>query len=98
MPGSLCVEIFILIARYSANYRPFLQESTFFFSESLTVVLWGYLSDRYGRRPVLLGGPLGLSLAMIVFGMSTTFWPLVLMRTLQGIFNGNIGMPILVQI
>ncbi|KAF9480008.1 major facilitator superfamily multidrug-resistance, DHA1 sub-family [Pholiota conissans] len=66
-------------------------ESTFFFSEALTVVQWGYLSDRYGRRPILLCGPLGLAFAMLFFGMSTTFWPLVAMRTLQGIFNGNIG-------
>lgn len=92
MLGSLCVENFI--RDNALNIDPFPQESTFFFSESLTVVLWGHLSDRYGRRPVLLGGPLGLSLAMIVFGMSTTFWPLVLMRTLQGIFNGNIGMSV----
>lgn len=36
-------------------------------------------------------GPLGLSFSMLMFGMSTTFWPLVFMRTLQGAFNGNIG-------
>ncbi|KAF8969120.1 major facilitator superfamily multidrug-resistance, DHA1 sub-family [Flammula alnicola] len=66
-------------------------ESTFFFAESLTVVQWGYLSDRYGRRPVLLFGPLGLAFAMLMFGMETTFWPLVVSRSLQGVFNGNIG-------
>ncbi|KAF9048748.1 major facilitator superfamily multidrug-resistance, DHA1 sub-family [Panaeolus papilionaceus] len=66
-------------------------ESAFFFAESATVVQWGYLADRVGRRPVLLLGPLGLTLSMIFFGMSTTFWPLVIFRCLQGIFNGNIG-------
>lgn len=36
-------------------------------------------------------GPLGLSLVMICFGFSTTFWQLVLFRGLQGTFNGGIG-------
>ena len=39
-------------------------ESTFFLVECLTVVQWGYLSDRYSRRPVLLIGPLGLSYSL----------------------------------
>ena len=51
----------------------------------------GHLSDQYGRRPVLLLGPLGLTIAMFSFGMSTTFWPLVISRCFQGVFNGNIG-------
>jgi MFS family permease len=67
------------------------QESAFFFAEALTVVQWGYMSDHYGRRPILLCGPLGLAFATLFFGMASKFWPLVAMRTLQGVFNGNIG-------
>ena len=48
-------------------------------------------SDRFGRRPILILGPLGLTVAIIAFGMSTQFWPLVLFRCLQGTFDGNIG-------
>ncbi|KAF9007549.1 major facilitator superfamily multidrug-resistance, DHA1 sub-family [Cyathus striatus] len=66
-------------------------ESAFFFAEALTVFQWGWLSDRFGRRPILLLGPLGLSLAMLGFGLSGTFWPIVMYRCLQGVFNGNIG-------
>ncbi|PPQ68704.1 hypothetical protein CVT25_012105 [Psilocybe cyanescens] len=66
-------------------------ESAFFLAECLCVVQWGYLSDRYGRRPILLCAPIGLAASMLIFGMSTTFWPLVISRCLQGIFNGNIG-------
>ncbi|CAA7266822.1 unnamed protein product [Cyclocybe aegerita] len=66
-------------------------ESTFFFAECLTVVQWGYLADRFGRRPILMLGPLGLAIGMLLFGLSTTFWPLVFSRALQGVFNGNIG-------
>ncbi|KAF9009604.1 major facilitator superfamily multidrug-resistance, DHA1 sub-family [Cyathus striatus] len=66
-------------------------ESIFFLAEALTVFHWGRLSDYYGRRPILLIGPVGLAIAMFGFGLSSTFWPLVLFRCLQGMFNGNIG-------
>ncbi|KAF9259197.1 MFS general substrate transporter [Marasmius fiardii PR-910] len=66
-------------------------ESLFFLAESLTVTLWGRASDLYGRRPILLIGPLGLTFAMVGFGLSKTFWSLVFFRCAQGMFNGNIG-------
>ncbi|KAJ7105708.1 major facilitator superfamily multidrug-resistance, DHA1 sub-family [Mycena epipterygia] len=66
-------------------------ESVFFLAECLTVVYFGRASDRYGRRPVLLFGPLGLALSMVGFGLSKRFWSLVVFRCLQGAFNGNIG-------
>uniref|UniRef100_D8PVH9 Major facilitator superfamily (MFS) profile domain-containing protein n=1 Tax=Schizophyllum commune (strain H4-8 / FGSC 9210) TaxID=578458 RepID=D8PVH9_SCHCM len=66
-------------------------ESMFFFSEFMTCLQWGRLSDYYGRRPVLLFGPLGLALSMYGFGLSKTFWQLCIFRFLQGTFNGNIG-------
>ncbi|KAK1235353.1 hypothetical protein PQX77_001426 [Marasmius sp. AFHP31] len=65
--------------------------SLFFFSESLVVTHWGRASDLYGRRPVLLIGPLGLTFAMIGFGLSKSFWSLVVFRSAQGLLNGNIG-------
>ncbi|KAF8207056.1 major facilitator superfamily domain-containing protein [Mycena galopus ATCC 62051] len=68
-----------------------LLESTFFLSESLTVFQFGRLSDIYGRRPVLLLGPLGLGLSMLGFGLSKTFWSLFFFRCIQGVCNGNIG-------
>ncbi|KAJ7116549.1 MFS general substrate transporter [Mycena epipterygia] len=66
-------------------------ESVFFLAECLTVVYFGRASDRYGRRPVLLFGPVGLALAMLGFGLSKRFWSLVVFRCMQGAFNGNIG-------
>ncbi|KAF6761689.1 major facilitator superfamily domain-containing protein [Ephemerocybe angulata] len=73
------------------GYYAGLVESTFFFSEAATVFAWGWLSDQIGRKPVLILGPLGLSMAMLGFGLSKTFWPLVFFRAMQGCFNGNIG-------
>ncbi|KAJ7030335.1 major facilitator superfamily multidrug-resistance, DHA1 sub-family [Mycena alexandri] len=66
-------------------------ESIFFLAECLTVVWFGRASDRYGRRPILLIGPVGLALSMLGFGLSKRFWSLVVFRCLQGAFNGNIG-------
>ncbi|KAF7348661.1 Protein ZINC INDUCED FACILITATOR-LIKE 1 [Mycena venus] len=64
-------------------------ESVFFVAEFLSVFSWGRASDRFGRRPILLLGPLGLALSLIGFGSSNTFFSLVFWRCLQGVFNGK---------
>ncbi|KAJ7679391.1 major facilitator superfamily multidrug-resistance, DHA1 sub-family [Mycena polygramma] len=66
-------------------------ESSFFLAECLTVYQFGRLSDKYGRRPVLLLAPLGLGMSMLAFGLSRTFWMLLGLRFIQGAFNGNLG-------
>ncbi|KAF7374099.1 Major facilitator superfamily multidrug-resistance DHA1 sub-family [Mycena sanguinolenta] len=63
----------------------------FFISEALTVYQFGRLADIYGRRPVLLLAPLGLGLCMLGFGLSKSFWTLLVLRCAQGAFNGSIG-------
>ncbi|KAI0270439.1 MFS general substrate transporter [Gloeopeniophorella convolvens] len=65
--------------------------SLYFVGESFTVLQWSRLSDRIGRRPVLLGGIVGLMLATTLFGLSRTFWALSISRFLAGALNGNIG-------
>ena len=64
----------------------------FFLAEATTVVFWGMASDRFGRRSILIFGPLGLSISMLGFGASTQFWSLVMFRFFQGVFNGNMGL------
>jgi len=70
---------------------PFFQESIFYAAEALTVLHWGRASDTIGRRPILLGGMIGLAGSMIGFGLSKRYWMLILSRCAQGAFNGNIG-------
>ena len=38
---------------------------------------WSRFSDHIGRKPVLLIGLLGTTLSMLAFGLSRTFWALV---------------------
>ncbi|KAI6123310.1 MFS multidrug-resistance DHA1 sub-family [Pisolithus thermaeus] len=68
-----------------------LLHSLFFAAQALTVLHWSQISDRVGRKPVLLTGLFGLSLSMYSFGLSKTFVGLVLSRALSGALNGNIG-------
>ncbi|KDQ59084.1 hypothetical protein JAAARDRAFT_33814 [Jaapia argillacea MUCL 33604] len=65
--------------------------SMFFAAEALTVLFWSRLSDHIGRKPVLLTGLFGLTISMLFFGLSRTFWTLVISRCLAGVLNGNIG-------
>ena len=74
------------------NFETKSQESMFFLAKAVTVVFWGMASDRFGRRSVLIFGPLGLSIAMFGFGASKQFSSLVMFRLFQGVFNGNMGL------
>jgi MFS family permease len=67
------------------------QESTFFLVETLFVLQWGRISDRIGRKPVILIGLLGLTISMLCFGLSRSFSALVVSRSLVGLLNGNVG-------
>ncbi|OQA11033.1 MAG: Tetracycline resistance protein, class C [Firmicutes bacterium ADurb.Bin373] len=48
---------------------------------------WGRLSDRIGRRPVLLIGLSGYGITFILFGLSTQLWMLFSARILSGIIS-----------
>ena len=49
--------------------------------------IWGQLSDRYGRRPILLVGVLGNAISMLLFGLSSQLWMLFAARGLAGILS-----------
>ena len=48
---------------------------------------WGRLSDRRGRKPVLIIGLLGSAITMLLFGLSTELWMLFASRGLAGILT-----------
>jgi MFS transporter, DHA1 family, tetracycline resistance protein len=49
----------------------------------------GALSDRYGRRPVLLIGFSGLALSFFVTAMATALWMLIFVRLFSGAMMAN---------
>ncbi len=51
----------------------------------------GRVSDRYGRRPILLLSVLGSGLGYLVFGLATALWMLFLGRAIDGITGANIS-------
>lgn len=51
----------------------------------------GRLSDRYGRRPVLLIGFSGLALSFFVTGAATALWMLLVVRLFSGAMQANIA-------
>ena len=65
--------------------------SAYFFGQTLTVRTWGSLSDRYGRRPILLVGLAGSLLSFLWFGLARSYLEAVLSRLLCGIVNGNVA-------
>ena len=42
--------------------------------------VWGSISDRHGRKPVLAAGLLGYGISMLLFGLSTELWMLFVAR------------------
>ncbi len=52
--------------------------------------IWGRLSDRVGRRPILLLGLVGSGLSYMIFGLATSLIWLFASRIMQGIAGANI--------
>ena len=49
--------------------------------------IWGSVSDRVGRKPVLIVGIVGYAVFLILFGLATQLWMLFLARSLAGILS-----------
>ena len=76
--GATPLEVGLLFASYSILQL--------FFAPVL-----GRLSDKHGRRPVLLVSILGTCLGFLILGFATTLWMLFLGRIIDGISGGNIS-------
>ncbi|KAJ5465717.1 hypothetical protein N7530_009504 [Penicillium desertorum] len=65
--------------------------SSFTFAEFSAGMFWGRMSDRIGRKPVLIMGLLGTAISMVAFGFAPNLATAMVARALGGMLNGNIG-------
>jgi DHA1 family tetracycline resistance protein-like MFS transporter len=72
------VDIGLLVASYSMMQ--------FVFSP-----IWGNLSDRYGRRPILFLTILGSSVGYLLIGIAGSLWMIYAGRILGGVMGGNLS-------
>ncbi|KAJ1758488.1 hypothetical protein LPJ69_004061, partial [Coemansia sp. RSA 1752] len=57
--------------------------------QAITIMYWGPLSDRIGRRPTLLMGLTGDLATFVLFGLSKSYKWAIITRSLNGFFAGN---------
>ncbi len=61
--------------------------ATFATMQFLFAPIWGQLSDRRGRKAILMVGVLGNAISLLFFGLSTELWMLFASRALAGILS-----------
>src|ERR1700736_6903644 len=52
---------------------------------------WGRLSDRHGRRPILMTSLVGACISYLILGFADSIWWLLVSRMLGGFMAGNIS-------
>ena len=65
--------------------------AAFSVSQLVSAPAWGWMSDRYGRRPAILFGLLVSAVAYVIFAFAGSIWLLLVSRVIQGLGGGTIG-------
>jgi MFS family permease len=66
--------------------------SAFALAQFGTNYFWGWLSDRVGRKPVILLGTFLTALCFVAFGFCKTLGQAIAVQALMGVVNGNQGL------
>lgn len=65
--------------------------AAFSFAQFFASPIWGKISDRVGRKPVLFISLMGTAIGFILMGLAGALWVLFFARLLSGFSGGNIG-------
>ncbi len=76
--GATALQVTLLMASYSL-------------AQFLFAPIWGALSDRFGRRPIMLFSIFATAAGLAGFASATAVWQLFLFRTLHGMATANIS-------
>ena len=65
--------------------------SAFALAQFATNFMWGWLSDKIGRKPIILLGTFLTAAGFVMFGFCRTLWQAILVQAFMGLVNGNQG-------
>jgi len=89
--NDMCVRMGYAKSEETVGFVSGLIDSLFAFVQLFTVMYWGRLSDRIGRKPVVMLGLCGVMLMTLTFGLSQSLWLTILSRALAGGLSGNVA-------
>ncbi|ARN78912.1 MFS transporter [Nonlabens spongiae] len=72
------------------NFHIGLLTSIYPFFQLLFVVVWGRLSDNYGRKPIIICGLIGFVIMQLLTGLATSLTMLYVARIFGGIFTSSV--------
>ncbi|CAN8098549.1 unnamed protein product [Discula destructiva] len=75
----------------NASFYAGLLVSAYAVAEAMTAMVWGAVSDRVGRKPVVLIGLGGVAISSLLFGLAQRYWVALLARFIGGALNGNVA-------
>ncbi|MFN3135582.1 MAG: MFS transporter [Candidatus Kryptonium sp.] len=73
------------------SYQIGLLVSSFSFMQFIFNPIWGRISDKIGRRPVILISVFGSFVSYLIFALANSLWLLFLSRMLAGLMGANIA-------
>ena len=81
-----------LAKTYQLNYFSLgVLMAAFSFAQFIAAPFLGHLSDKFGRKPVLIFSKAGTMLAYCILAYAQTYWVFLFARLLDGFTGGNIA-------
>ncbi|KAF9061696.1 major facilitator superfamily domain-containing protein [Rhodocollybia butyracea] len=77
--------------RSQTGFYSGLVESAFAITQFFAIYQWSKLSNKIGRKPVIMAGTLGVALSTMYFGLSSSLTELLVSRAVGGVFGGTVA-------